>query len=289
MYTILLNETNELITSVKERIMQRSKLVDNLHFLVEPDYKGIDMSDFTVTMEYILPVSREYKTESLVKSEALYKGMLEYKLPFDTYLTKEAGKIEVQLTFTKVELDEDGNSKQMVRKTSPVTITILPISAWSDIIPDSALSALDQRIIMTQAMLEAANEMANSLDETKADNMIYNEDGKYIQLTAAGNPIGNKIFIQSASGTDVVVSSIEVDEEGNLIVNYSNGTTDNVGKVGGGACAGIYIPSLKEDILTFTLADKATEPVISVDINKSNDWSEVNGDAAPSDYIWNKL
>ena len=72
MYTILLNETNELITSVKERIMQRSKLVDNLHFLVEPDYKGIDMSDFTVTMEYILPVSREYKTESLVKSEALY-------------------------------------------------------------------------------------------------------------------------------------------------------------------------------------------------------------------------
>ena len=215
--------------------------------------------------------------------------MLEYKLPFDTYLTKEAGKIEVQLTFTKVELDEDGNSKQMVRKTSPVTITILPISAWSDIIPDSALSALDQRIIMTQAMLEAANEMANSLDETKADNMIYNEDGKYIQLTAAGNPIGNKIFIQSASGTDVVVSSIEVDEEGNLIVNYSNGTTDNVGKVGGGACAGIYIPSLKEDILTFTLADKATEPVISVDINKSNDWSEVNGDAASSDYIWNKL
>ena len=142
---------------------------------------------------------------------------------------------------------------------------------------------------MTQAMLEAANEMANSLDETKADNMIYNEDGKYIQLTAAGNPIGNKIFIQSASGTDVVVSSIEVDEEGNLIVNYSNGTTDNVGKVGGGACAGIYIPSLKEDILTFTLSDKATEPVISVDINKSNDWSEVNGDAASSDYIWNKL
>ena len=47
--------------------------------------------------------------------------------------------------------------------------------------------------------------------------MIYNEDGKYIQLTAAGNPIGNKIFIQSASGTDVVVSSIEVDEEGKRV------------------------------------------------------------------------
>lgn len=42
MYTLLLNNNNELITTVKERIMQRSKLVDNLHFLVEPNYKDID-------------------------------------------------------------------------------------------------------------------------------------------------------------------------------------------------------------------------------------------------------
>ena len=39
MYTILLGEDNELVTSVQERIMQRSKLVDSLHFLVEPIYK----------------------------------------------------------------------------------------------------------------------------------------------------------------------------------------------------------------------------------------------------------
>ena len=97
MYTILVGESNELVTSVKERIMQRSKLVDNLHFLVDPIYKGIDMTDFTVMMEYILPVSREYKSEVLVKSDELYKEKLEYKLPFDTCLTKEAGDIEVSL------------------------------------------------------------------------------------------------------------------------------------------------------------------------------------------------
>ena len=108
MYTILLNETNELITSVRERIMQRSKLVDNLHFLVDPIYKGIDMSDFTVMLEYLTPVSREYKTEILVKSDELYKEKLEYKLPFDTALTKEAGDIEVQLTFIKVDMDAEG-------------------------------------------------------------------------------------------------------------------------------------------------------------------------------------
>lgn len=218
MYTILVNESNELITTVKERIMQRSKLVDNLHFLVEQTYKGIDMSDFTVTMEYILPISREYKTEFLVKSDELYKEKLEYKLPFDTCLTKEHGKIEAQLTFTKVSLDVDGNSIQQVRKTSPTTITIVPISAWSDMIADSALTALDQRILQTQAMIEAANEL------------------------------------------------------------------------GEGSCAGVYIPSYSDDgIMTFTLEEKAEEPVYSFDINPSNDWNPINSPEENSNYIWEEI
>lgn len=197
MYTILVTEANELITTVKERIMQRSKLVDNLHFLISPTYKGIDMSDFTVTMEYILPVSREYKTETLIKSEGLYKEQLEYTLPFDTYLTKEAGKVEVQLTFTKVTLDAEGKSKQQVRKTNSAVITIVPISAWSDIIPDDALSALDQRILMVDAMVNAANEFNQYLSDTKADNITYNTEDQTIQLMANGNFIGDAVVIDT--------------------------------------------------------------------------------------------
>lgn len=193
MYTILLNESNELTTSVRERIMQRSKLVDSLHFLVDPLYKGVNMSDFTVMMEYILPISREYKTEILVKSDELYKNKLEYKLPFDTCLTKEAGKIEVQLTFIKVELDVDGKSKQYVRKTSPTTITIVPIAAWSDVIADSVLTALDQRLIQVDAAIAAANDMADYLSDTKADNIVFNKTTKKLQLTANGSAIGDVV------------------------------------------------------------------------------------------------
>jgi hypothetical protein len=159
MYTLLVNDNNEIITTVKERIMQRSKLVDNLHILANPIYKGHDMSDFTLMMEYVLPVSREYHSEILVKSDELYKDKLEYKLPFDTNLTKEAGKIEIQLTFVKVSLDADGKSKQQVRKTTPAVITITPISAWSDIVADSALTAIDQRLIQTEALIKAASEL----------------------------------------------------------------------------------------------------------------------------------
>ena len=286
MYTILLNESNELITSVKERIMQRSKLVDSLHFLVDPIYKEISMSDFLVTMEYILPISREYKTEILVQSPELYKGKLEYKLPFDTCLTKEHGKIEVQLTFTKVELTPDGDNIQYVRKTSPTTITIVPIAAWSDVIADDALTALDQRIIQTQAMIEAVDEMNWNLDETKADNIIYDESGKYLQLTACGKPIGNKIKINATVTSGI--SEIRIDEDGNLVVLYSDGRQEVVGKTGSN-CAGIYIPSMQEDVLTFTLSDKATDNVISFDIDKSNNWSEVDGVEQSSNYIWREL
>lgn len=290
MYTILLDATNELKTSVRERVIQRSKLVDNLHFLVDPTYKGIDMSDFTVMLEYILPVSKEYHTEILVKSDELYKEKLEYKLPFDTSLTKEAGDIEIQLTFVRVILNPDGSNTQQIRKTSPTTITILPITAWSNIIPDSALTALDQRIVMTQAMLEATNEMANYLDMNKADNIIYNEDGKYIQLTANGMPIGNQIEIGNI-GTNIV--SIQVDEDGNLIIHYSDGRIENIGKIGGcDSCpGGVYIPSYEEStgIMTFTLKDKVEESSYSYDLNENNNWHEISSPELSSSYIWQEL
>ena len=208
MYTILVNDDNTLTTSVRERIMQRSKLVDSLHFLVSPTYKELDMTDFTVTMEYILPVSKEYVSEVLVKSEELYKEMLEYKLPFNTDLTKEAGEIEVKLTFSKVDLDEDGNNIQYVRKISATSITIIPVESWCDIIPDKALDAIDQRIIKTDAQIKALIEANEITRLEKADNLVLDNENKELYLTAEGNQIGDKVKL-SDLGNEIVQSSDE--------------------------------------------------------------------------------
>ena len=208
MYTILVNDDNTLTTSIRERIMQRSKLVDSLHFLVSPTYKGLDMTDFTVTMEYILPVSKEYVSEVLVKSEELYKEMLEYKLPFDTDLTEEAGEIEVKLTFSKVDLDENGNDIQYVRKISATSITIVPIESWCDIIPDKALDAIDQRIIKTDAQIKALIEANEITRIEKADNLVLDSENKELYLTAEGNQIGDKVKL-SDLGDEIVQSSGE--------------------------------------------------------------------------------
>ena len=208
MYTILVNDDNTLTTSVRERIMQRSKLVDSLHFLVEPTYKELNIADFTVTLEYVLPISKKYKVETLIKSDELYKERLEYKLPFDTNLTREYGDIEIQLTFTKVDLDEEGKDIQYVRKTSTTSITIVPISAWSDVIPDEALTDLDQKILKTDAQIKELHEIQENILVEKADNLVLDEENKELYLTAEGNQIGNKVKL-SDLGNEIVQSSDE--------------------------------------------------------------------------------
>ena len=208
MYTILVNDDNTLTTSVRERIMQRSKLVDSLHFLFFLTYKELNIADFTVTLEYVLPISKKYKVETLIKSDELYKERLEYKLPFDTNLTREYGDIEIQLTFTKVDLDEEGKDIQYVRKTSTTSITIVPISAWSDVIPDEALTDLDQKILKTDAQIKELHEIQENILVEKADNLVLDEENKELYLTAEGNQIGNKVKL-SDLGNEIVQSSNE--------------------------------------------------------------------------------
>ena len=197
MYTFLINEDNTLTTTVVERIMERSKMVDNLHFLADTTYKGVDMSDYTVLLEYLLPVSKRYKTEILTKSDELYKNKLEYVLPFDTNLTNEPGDVQIQLTFSNITMDSDGKTTQHVRKVGPGVVHIVPISAWSDVVPDASLTAVDQRILALEALAKSLQDRNQAIFDSKADNLSY--DDHVLQLTSGGKKIGNAIKITTES------------------------------------------------------------------------------------------
>ena len=197
MYTFLINEDNTLTCSIQDAIMERSKMVDKLHFLADPTYKGVDMTDCTVNLEYVLPISKRYKTEILTKSDELYKNKLEYILPFDTDLTSEPGDIQIQLTFLAVTMDSDGTTVQHVRKVGPGVIHIVPIQNWSDLIPDAALSSVDQRLLAAEAMLKALSDRNAAIFDSKADNLSYID--QKLQLTANGKPIGNAVKITQES------------------------------------------------------------------------------------------
>ena len=221
MYTILVNSDNTLYGSHKERIMQRSKLVDELVFIVDPVYRNVhDMTDATVMLEYLLPVSREYKTVILSLSEERYNDcFLQYKLPFDTDITSQAGSVELQLTFAYVEMNENGIGIQRVRKTSTTTIDIIPITAWSDIVPDSALSALDQRLLKLDAQMRGLNEFVTIVDSNKVDNLVYNKEEETLQLSSNGVGIGDKVSVR-----DMIEDGIPVV---NLDSEYENGSDDS--------------------------------------------------------------
>lgn len=201
-YVILVNEDNTLTASKKERIMQRSKLFNNLWFLAEPTYNGYDMSACTVVMEYILPISKKYHSDILELSEDGYQEYLKYVVPIDSKLTAEAGEVELQLTFIYSDLDENGESVQRVRKTSTAKLNIIPISAWSDIVPDSALGALDQRIIKMDAQIKELLNLGDAYDAAKADNIAYDADKQTLQLLSGVNKIGDKVSLNVDGGAD---------------------------------------------------------------------------------------
>ena len=196
MYVILVNDDNTLFASKKERIMQRSKLVDDLWFLVNPVYNEVDLTDCTVLLEYLLPVSKKYETEILTLAETRYEDHLKYVLPFDTKLTLEAGRIELQLTFLKVGLNPDGSGSQQVRKTSVGYVDIVPIAAWSDIIPDSALSAIDQRLIKADAQIKQLIDLSEVAGSNAVDNLKYDDEADTLQLMAGEKEIGDKISVR---------------------------------------------------------------------------------------------
>ena len=146
-YVIIVEDDNSLYGSCKKRIMEKEKLVNKIWFLVAPYYNGFDMSQCTVTMRYLRPISKEFEIETLKLAEDTYEGYLKYVLPIDTTLSKERGDVELNLTFTMLDVDDDGNPVQRVRKTENHILKITPLPNWDSVIPDSALAALDQRII----------------------------------------------------------------------------------------------------------------------------------------------
>lgn len=201
MYTFLINEDNTLTASLVERIMERSKLVNNLHFLADQTWQGLNMADYTVLLEYVLPVSKRYKTEILTKSNELYKNRLEYILPFDTNLTSEPGDIQMWLTFATVDMTEKGQTIQRVRKVGPGVVHIIPIDNWAEMIPDDALLSLDQRILELIALNKSMYDQLNISLDGKADNIKYQNN--ILQLTSNGKEIGNAVEIAGGgSGTD---------------------------------------------------------------------------------------
>lgn len=235
MYTILITNDNEMIGSVRERIMQRSSGVNTLRFLVSQTYGDISMSDCTLLLEYTLPISKEIKSIILEKSEELYQDNVEYLFPIDINFTKEPGKVELQVSFLRTDMTVDGEVTSTVRKIDPYFVKVFPVNAWSNMIPDSEFAAIDQRILKLDAIANQISESQDTILDKTADNIKLDVDNKNLYLTNDGKQIGDAISLNdlgdaiSENTKDgllyVMTDDEEAEPEYSIEVNEDNSVT----------------------------------------------------------------
>lgn len=258
MYVIKVNDDNTLSSPLKQRIIQRSKLIDTMIFLVPPVYNGWDISDCTVLLEYLKPVSKEYKTEILIKSDEKYEEYLKYILPVDTEFTREAGSLKLQLSFIYVDIDADGNQIQRVRKTSPaLKVEIIPLEEWFNVVPDSALSAIDQRIIKQDAQLKMMSDLVGTMSNNMVDDLKYNAKDETLQLQSGGYGIGSKVSVRDMLNDGIPV--VDMDS-----TSGDNSGSDNDTEHGSNCNCGC---NCEDDVVEFGYYPNTDTPENSIDDN----------------------
>lgn len=222
-YTIIVCDDGSLYGSRKRKIMQREKLFNKLWFLVPPYYNGYDMSECIVTMRYLRPISKDFVTETLVLSDERYEEYLKYVLPVDTCFTKEWGDLELNLTFTMLDTDDDGNIIQRVRKTGNHVLTIAKLPNWDAVVPDESLSAIDQRIIMQTAQIKALENLAETLENAQVDNLVYNPKEDVLHLSSKGNLVGSKVSVREMMSDGIPVVELGSTSGGNSKPDHNDG------------------------------------------------------------------
>lgn len=138
---------------------------------------------------------------------------------------------------------------------------------------------IEEKLTQIDIMLETIN-------ENKADDIYYDKDGQYIQLTANGEPVGSRVELPN--GETCGVDDCNINEEGHLIVTLSDGRTIDAGYVG--ASEGVtFIPHISENLILSWTNDGGLENPKPVDLNPFDEWSTLPEEGIETEYEWEFL
>lgn len=186
MYVIKMNSDKTLQTTIHSNIYQGESNSDTLVFLVPKLYGNQNLAECDLLLRYILP-SGYGKSEALeIDLEPYNADYYRYNLKFETKLTEIAGDIELWLTAVSI-------SDNIVFKTGSAYLTILPAKDIADYLDPESRDQLDK-----------LSAKVSKLESEKADNIFYDEKEKFIQLSATGKPIGDKLDMTKVGEDDVI-------------------------------------------------------------------------------------
>lgn len=202
MYVIKMDSDNDksLITTIKSKIYQGERNADTLIFLVPMKFENQNLADCTMLLRYILPNGLG-RSEELEMDFEPYNNHYRYRLKASSKFTEVSGSIELWLSA----IDMYDN---FILKSSSTLIEVTPSKNISDYLSTDDLDQLDK--------LSAKVEL---LEKNKADDILYDNEKKVLQLSSNGVPIGTEANIASAvSGDDV----IDFDDNDVIVIDDGN-------------------------------------------------------------------
>ena len=185
MYTLKITDENTVVTTVKERLVERSNDVDNIQIITAKLYKEqLDMSDTSLYMKYKLPVTDKIKITQLIPNNLNYEtNYIQYLIPADVNLLAEAGDIEVSFTFLKLVSNDNDSVTSYVRKTTSGVIHVSPLAAFDKYEPSEMFTETDQRLLALIAAVKDLNAQSKAIYENMVKDIRLNTDDKKITLT----------------------------------------------------------------------------------------------------------
>lgn len=216
MYSLRITDENSVI-GTRSTIMEKSNCVDDLQIIVNKLYRDqIDMSDTTVNMKYVLPVTHKIKLTQLTVSEIDENaGVIYYKVPITARITAEPGDVEVSFTFTKLVHDEDLDTTiSYIRKTQSAVIHITPLAQFDTYEPSEMFSELDQRLLAMEARQKDLQALSQAVYDGMPTDLKLDTENKKVTLINTDGDMGDGIGIPELSSS-IAEELTGVDPDGN--------------------------------------------------------------------------
>lgn len=201
MYTLRITDDNNVITTVKESLMEKSNCVNSIQIIINKLYKEqIDMTDTTAYMKYVLPVTKKIKMTQLIADTTTDESHILYTIPVTANISAEPGDIEVSFTFLKLVHDKESDTTtSYVRKTESGLIHITKLAQFDSYEPSEMLTELDQRILALMATAEDIKKLGQETYDNMPIDMKLDSEAKKLTLVNANGNTGDGVGIADLS------------------------------------------------------------------------------------------
>ena len=279
MIYIMLDDDLNLIVTVKDTLRRGDSLHRKVVFLLPQNAGDIPTRTATIYLSYMRPDTVVDIIELQRLDETYNDDYDQYVIPITGRMTAEIGP----LIFWMQVVDVSGDPRR-VANSGECRLYIEEARDDDDYIDsDIVITALAQ---MRHDMNECCDEVKAAI-AAKADGVTYDEETGVLQLMSGEEPIGDPVVIRSAAGKMIV--SAEINEDGELVITYNDGTSDNLGVVVG-EDGKVYVPHIDEHkVITWTIEDAPGEIPDPVDLNPFDEWEPIDDSGGESEYVWEPI